>query len=113
MPRAISPTFTRPGGCGRSGIRRGSRDHRRVAEADGVTTAFEKRLAEVEREVARIAPPPTPEWLRWLTDSELTEAVDLFDRENVEGVEDLSEPARLHCMAIYLRALARMAEAGR
>jgi hypothetical protein len=74
--------------------------------------AFAKRLAEIEREVAKIAPPAPPGWLQWLTDSELEEGLALFDRENVERVDDLSEAAQLHCTAIYLRALARMAGAG-
>jgi hypothetical protein len=36
-------------------------------------TATGRRLAELEREVARLAPTvEVPEWLRWATDTEIT-----------------------------------------
>jgi hypothetical protein len=73
-----------------------------------ISAAIAKRLDAIEREVAKIAPPAPPEWVRWVTDSELSEAQDLFDREGAERIGDLSAPAQLRCWSIYAAAIARM-----
>jgi hypothetical protein len=69
------------------------------------------RTLHVDRFLPSRAPPAPPEWVRWLTDSELSEALALFDHENVEDISDLSEPAQLRCMATYFKATARQAGA--
>jgi hypothetical protein len=53
-----------------------------------------RRLAEIEREVARLAPPDPaavlPEWVGWVTNDELDELERLFRRAADEGREAIA-----------------------
>jgi hypothetical protein len=73
---------------------------------------LEKRLGEVEVEVAKLVPPiPAPEWMAWLTDDELTTMLSILDRAGATKLDELPDADQLRMQSIALAAQARMIEA--
>jgi hypothetical protein len=73
--------------------------------------AIERRLAEIEGQIAELRPPASgavPEWLPWVTDRELDELEELFRRWEQHDSPP-SDSERLRVIAIEANALARMA----
>lgn len=79
-------------------------------------TAIERRLAELEAQIAAISPPQEPgaehAWISWTTDSELDELEALFRRHAEDGTEP-SDAEQLRALAIYATATARMINGAR
>jgi hypothetical protein len=89
---------------------------RERAAAAARTTTFGRQLADLERRVALVRPPPAATegegalaWIAHLTDQELTEAERIAFEAALAG-RDLTEQKQLRLMAFEARALGRMIE---
>jgi hypothetical protein len=74
--------------------------------------AADRRLAELEAEVAKLIPPAPaaslPEWVGWTTNEELDELERLYRREAEEGPEAITQADVARVLAIECQATARM-----
>ena len=80
-------------------------------------TAIERRLAELEVQIAAISPPPEPgaehAWISWTTDSELDELEAFCSDRHAEDGTEPSDAEQLRALAIYATATARMIKRAR